>query len=288
MVCVFDGPPEAIGICLPVPDDGTCWNDDDCLWWQSCEGEFVCTCDGDCMPSHLGACLPACEAGCCCTDEDCPEGLQCIPHEDGGICQGPPQIGECWIDKDCDPNHACVGVQMCGCYTNCDMFMDVGGECVPMTDACCVGDEDCPDNMVCTIPEQGGSCQPEPGFGECWANDDCYSIQECVGASPCPCEMDCDQASLPGACSPLPGGCCYGDSDCAQGQVCKAAYPAGDMPGSCVSHPNGPECPGDFQCCWDSGDCGGAACSGVAVCGCIELCINCGACPDFQMGACGN
>ncbi|MBM4387526.1 MAG: hypothetical protein FJ088_07280 [Deltaproteobacteria bacterium] len=156
---------------------------------------------------------------------------------------------------------------------------------VPM---CCGKDFPCPSNMTCAgSPEiNKGSCKEKlTEQGKCWSFENCGEGEGCVGANLCPCDALCDMIDTPGECVKLPGGCCNVNGDCDEGFVC--VQESFWLPGKCLTDPNGPECPGDFQCCWEDSDCGGGAiCMGAYACGCIELCPVCGACAPDKMGVC--
>jgi hypothetical protein len=154
---------------------------------------------------------------------------------------------------------------------------------------CCSEQNDCLGATVCVgvSPDLAGTCEAPPDPGRCWSNFDCYNSQECLDVVTCPCGAMCDQAASPGHCSPLPIGCCNSDDDCDADYVCRGQWVDSNMPGACVPSHLGPQCMGDSACCWNGDDCPGTlTCTGASTCGCIELCIVCGACMPDQMGYC--
>jgi hypothetical protein len=279
------------GVCEPAPLPGKCWNDEDCGGpFAYCQGASTCPCNADCdAPDMLGQCV--CEPdSCCCPAAGCGPGMACVPVPGGQACKPIPEKGACWDDSQCGPDEACVGAIPCDCWWGGEGDgCDIPGTCIALPEGCCNVDGDCQPGLVCVGQEMGGTCQPAPEAGKCWDDEDCYETQECIGMTFCPCGMLCGVGTFPGKCSPLPGGCCYTDEDCPNdGSVCKGMWPGSNLPGSCVPNPLGPQCKGDAACCWDDADCPGeSGCVGAVVCGCIELCWNCGACAPDEMGFCG-
>jgi hypothetical protein len=208
--------------------------------------------------------------------------------EEHGVCKPKSSLqeGRCWWSGDCDPGQSCIGAALCPCNADCDMI-DMPGACSGL--GCCDTDDDCEPGETCIGPGAPGSgtCQPALSPGQCWTAADCYGTQECVGAFQCPCMGACAMMTKPGECSPLPQGCCDSDADCPDDAVCRGAFEGSKLPGRCVADPLGPACMGDAACCWEDADCFGAGtCQGAVVCGCIDLCPNCGACAPDQMGFC--
>jgi hypothetical protein len=299
-ICSSTDEPNAPGVCKDQPPAGHCWDDQHCKPGEVCQGSSICPCDADCMlADQPGTCtLPCDDNDCCCDDADCGEGSVCVAHNAGNVCL-PEQPGNmCWQDSDCGDNGFCQGANVCACQWDCDADGgDIPGTCLSTNgDTCCMTDADCPqffmgDPMFCHIEDGNpfvvGTCQPMAPPGKCWSDNDCYMLQTCQGAGFCPCGMDCEApGTTMGDCTPVPPGCCYFDDDCGDGLVCRGTQYGENMPGSCVPDPNGPQCAGDAQCCWDNGDCGSGTCNGASVCGCIELCPVCGACQPDQMGFC--
>ena len=274
------------GECLLLPEPGACYRNDHCPAGTLCLGAQPCGCLVDCYWAGPGICAPV-DGTCCFFDGDCQEGLHCVGGGRlggaPGHCKPPLDDGRCWGSEDCDGAHACVGAEMCPCDADCDME-DRPGACEPRAAGCCADDRDCPRGLVCG---PGSTCVAPLVFGACWTDADCYGTQSCGGATVCPCGEVCAAPTAPGRCHPLPLGCCFGDGDCAPGEVCRAQR-AGDgpLPGSCVPDPAGSGCEGLAACCWEDADCGQGTCEGANVCGCIELCPNCGACRPDQMGIC--
>lgn len=294
-VCAgLDGDGVWTGVCEPPPlKPGDCWLDKDCPAGNTCEGIQVCPCDADCdMLDSFGTCTPYPVGPCCESDFDCGENMVCVEPGPGGKCVPLLDKGSCWWDGNCEDDELCIGASYCPCGDWCgdEDGWEMPGTCMNMADYnCCKTDDDCMAGHVCVGSEFGGAtCEPAPALGLCFTDDDCYETQQCTGGTFCPCGMLCAVATMPGNCTPLPGGCCYTDKDCAEDHRCYNAFEFDKMPGSCKPDPNKIEgCPPPGGCCWGDKDClTGKTCSGAQVCGCIELCWNCGDCMPDQMGLC--
>lgn len=281
------------GVCKDIPAEGVCWDDGDCAATETCLGATMCPCGTICGQIEApGACAPFTGDDCCDTDGDCQDGETCVDlfaeFDLPGACKPVQPPGMCWMHEDCADDEVCVGAIPCPCgWEDGGDGCDIPGACKSKAvTGCCATDGDCPDGTECG---PGSTCTPLLQFGQCWTDDDCYATQHCSGVSVCPCGMFCGLGTFPGACEPLPSSCCYSDDDCGDGFVCRAQDPLVDkMPGSCVPHPDGPACPFDAQCCWGDGDCGpDGTCKDAYLCGCVDLCIWCGACAEFQIGWCG-
>ena len=299
--CVSAGYGEAgPGVCKGQPAQGECWHNLQCKQNEMCEGADICPCDADCDGADkAGLCKPVCgESDCCCSDAECGEGNVCAFVANGNVCLPKQVEGMCWNDWDCGENQYCHGAGPCPCNWDCDGDgWDIPGNCKSTGgDLCCMYESDCPqyymgEPMVCFFedgnPDAVGTCQNAAPLGKCWSSNDCYMEQACNGAIFCPCGMDCGYpGTTTGDCSPLPEKCCYSNEDCADGHVCRGIVYGENQPGHCVPDPNGPECMGDAQCCWDNSDCGYGTCKNASLCGCVELCPVCGACAEEQMGFC--
>lgn len=281
------GPP---GVCKPALDDGTCWGTVDCPQGETCVDAAICPCDADCdMVDTPGTCTAA--QTCCATDEECAEDWTCATFPEfmelEGACKPAQTEGMCWDHGDCTSEEVCMGAVPCPCgYDAEGDGCDIPGTCIDKgTYGCCTSDEDCDGDLVCG---PGSTCVASLRFGQCWTDSNCYDTQFCRGVTVCPCGALCVIGTSPGSCVPLPAGCCYDDSGCDEGYVCRGhSGEAGTLPGSCVPDHNGPECLGDAACCWEDADCGGdSTCGNAYVCGCIDLCPSCGACAENQMGFC--
>jgi hypothetical protein len=295
LICAGEGPGGWAGVCkLPAAPLGQCWDDQECPAWATCQGAAICPCDADCdMADMPGTCKWA--PDCCTASEQCANGQYCVdlfPTADTampGACKPILQPGACWTFTDCAADETCMGAVPCPCgYDVLGDGCDIPGTCKKKSETgCCNTDADCPGGMC--LP-QTHTCVEELAFGECFSDSDCGMSQECQGASFCPCGLLCILGTMPGKCAPLPTGCCYADADCGEWEVCRGTSGTpGDLPGSCVPSPLGPQCMGDAACCWQDSDCPGASkCTNAYVCGCIELCPVCGACAEDQMGFCGN
>ncbi len=232
--------------------------------------------------------------GCCLTAEHCGEGSYCVPVSGDlqwGKCLPELEAGECWHSGECNVGQGeyCSGAMVNSCLSVLAV-VDSSGHCVHDDPPfCCYDDAPCGPGTRCVMPQDGsgGTCEPVPAPGGCWADSDCYTSQTCVGAQVPGCHGTSAEGAVPGLCSPLPSGCCYVDTQCGPGLVCRAAPTgSGQLPGACVPDPTGTNCDG-APCCWADTDCsGGLSCVGAAVCGCIELCWDCGACAPDQLGRC--
>ena len=116
----------------------------------------------------------------------------------------------------------------------------------------------CPSGLSCTQ----GACLPAAGAGQCWLDGQCLPGQVCQGANACGCgDATCEPAL--GTCG-YPAGCCNGDGDCAQGELCVA--------GQCRS--------AEVEGCWRDDQCAaGQACEGQSACACGDSA--CTATPGF-------
>ena len=274
------------GVCLPQPPVGNCYDDDDCPDDSECGGATICSCDMNCM-SEQGWCSSTPMDLCCDTTADCPADMKCVdvPGADQGTCLGLLPPPECWDDGDCGQGMYCDGANPCPCdYFSPGDGCGWPGMCQPYGEECCLGNENCPFGQVCA---PGNTCETPPDPGQCFNDWDCYETQSCEGIIICPCGELCFAPTTPGLCSPLPQGCCNTDADCPASEVCRGQLAFDKMPGSCVPDPGGPECPSGAACCWNDDDCpGNDTCVGASVCGCIELCYNCGDCMPDVMGFC--
>jgi len=291
-ICVGQIPGGDSGSCVPKPTGMECFDAGDCPDNFFCFDPMECGCTVDCM-SEPGECYPL-PGDCCFLDTECAEGYVCAESLMGGapgVCEPSPLPGKCWNDEDCGEYEGCDGASTCPCNADCDA-PDEMGTCNPLIGGCCDVDSECDPGFDCVGSGMGmgGTCQPETEPGKCWDEDDCYETQECLGATFCPCGAVCGVGTFPGTCSPVPVGCCYKDSDCNAGFICKGMWPGDNMPGSCVPDLTAPQCnDANLPCCYDESDCpDNSACNGGFACGCIALCYNCGACMPDQIGFCGN
>lgn len=157
---------------------------------------------------------------------------------------------------------------------------------------CCHFDTECESGQLCLGAGDAaqGRCLPDPGGKECFVDSQCEEFEECDGGVLYPaCEMLPDWEFHVGTCvMKLPPGCCDTDADCAFDQLCKAVSPDSGLPGRCKENLSmliG--CPNPGGCCWDDSDCApGKICTGASVCGCIELCPQCGQCMEDVSGFC--
>lgn len=214
MSCVPTG--DEFGVCKSSKEleTGKCWTNKDCAPVGVCEGVEVCPCNAYCDTMDMpGNCqLPK---GCCLTDADCGEGAwTCVDiGYEYGMCRHAGQLseGECWVQDDCAPEEFCALAFIPSCLEPMPL---TAGTCVSLPEGCCESDADCGDDLVCRglSPSLPGRCVAAPGMALC----------------------------------PEGAVCCWQDSDCPAGQVCKDAL----------------------------------------VCGCIALCPMCGDCAPDQIGIC--
>jgi hypothetical protein len=280
-VCVGDNNE---GTCEALPEKGKCWTKDDCGINEICFGVLTCPCNANCdSPPTPGVCvLP--DEKCCFVKSECAENEVCVGAWGitGGRCLPEPASGKCYSDSDCT-GVKCEGSVICSCGTNCPT---IEGNCKNLAANCCTEDNHCPDKYHCVmLSKDPGVCKEPPPSGKCWEHADCPQKTACLGASMCPCNSVCGMIEAPGSCVSLPSTCCISDSDCSSGNVCVLKSDTG-IPGSCKPDPDGPQCMGDYKCCWEDSDCGTGLCKDVSACPCIELCYTCGACAPDKMGAC--
>jgi hypothetical protein len=121
-----------------VPVAGQCWEDTDCKPGQTCEGEQLCPCGAACLlPNAPGKCQDggSTPPACCKEDKDCGSGNQCVLQSSGGIgsgssgvCKPLPTDGSCWDNGDCKQGKTCKGQQVCPCNVDC-LLPDSPGKC---------------------------------------------------------------------------------------------------------------------------------------------------------------
>lgn len=278
-------------ICKPLPPAGSCWDKTDCGLAQACDFVQLCECGQECpFEDQMGTCNNYMPWGCCITDYDCKDGSHCVPMGPGklGRCMWSDQWSSgCWEDADCPEGQTCNGEFICGCEEYCNTY-EMQGQCgSPPPEGCCYSAMDCPTGQSCTGDAgNAGSCVPKAEFGQCWSAGDCYWSQSCQGAV----KPACGELVVPevGECSPMPSNCCWKDSDCTAGRVCRyQGYVPTDLPGMCMWDPKGPACPAGQLCCWNDSDCPAEHwCSGSQGCACLEICQGCGTCSDIKVGTC--
>jgi hypothetical protein len=248
-VCGFPTPAADIGVCLPLPQTGKCWDSSDCQAGEKCEGPTFCECGMECgQIQSPGDCVTPPTPEVCKVDGQCPPGMRCVgqPWCDGppdecpdafGTCLPLPEAGLCWGDVDCAAGQVCVNPVFC------------------------------PGGKVCLIDSHPGVCLDAPLNG-CWADADCAPpingmVFKCTGQWVIPWWTGNDydaELDYEGECCPLKPGTCYEDADCLAGQECQGAiYPytgaCGDdaddeKPGQCVDKNPWPEelCLTDAEC----------------------------------------
>lgn len=216
--CIPGSMGENPGMCKEQPSLGQCWHDQHCKPGQLCQGAFVCPCDFDCAEADsTGQCVYPCgDDDCCCVDEDCGGGNVCVILENGNNCLPAQMEGMCWQDSDCVPNEFCHGAIACPCDWDCDGDgWDIPGTCKQTGgDMCCMTDADCPQFYM---------------------------------GKPMVCLIEDGNPFVVGTCQPAaPAGKCWGEQDCASGQVCKGMYfcPCGmdcEAPGTALGDCFSPE-----------------------------------------------
>lgn len=250
------------GVCKPIHQAGTCWDDGDCGKGERCDGETVCACGAVCpaIADAPGKCVPDNGGGCCLTDAQCGNaGAVCV----AGVCKDKPAAGACWRSDQCADGLGCEGGNVCSCFT--DGFCpgpDAPGKCVKPANGCCKGDDDCGSIKGSCV---NGACVAAPKPGQCWDDSDCAKGSSCEGEFVCPCGALCGiVADHPGTCSD-PGGkvCCKDDKGCKDTEECVVSNGLG----VCKTSPD------NSAACWDDGDCVGGKCAGAQVCGCAQDCL---------------
>jgi hypothetical protein len=114
------------GVCKPIPNDGSCWDQDDCPY-GACQGASVCPCEWDCIVEDTpGWCALPPEPYCCQTDFDCGDFMYvpCVAN----VCKQPVP-GACWKDEECGAGTKCVGANVCPCGAYC-AIADTPGKCI--------------------------------------------------------------------------------------------------------------------------------------------------------------
>lgn len=280
----------AQGRCLPDPGGNECFVDSQCDEFEVCEGGIrvpACELAPD-WEFHVGTCVLMQPPACCKTDGECGGGLACIGGQlgAGGVCLPAPEGDGCYRNDQCPAQHFCAGATQCSCDMNC---ISEPGRCAPLQASCCQAQGDCDEGFFCVPTGEIGVCEPLPPFaGKCWSHEQCAAGETCLGGWACPCNADCDGVDTYGQCQALPSGCCDTDADCAPDQLCKAVIPGYGLPGRCKANLSmliG--CPNPEGCCWDDSDCApDKTCTGASVCGCIELCPQCGQCQEDVSGFC--
>ena len=274
MVCVWPGwEDDPFGVCMPLPEAGWCWADEDCKVEEECHGAAACPCNVDCDMDYEGpgVCVPA--------------GAQCAPIKKKWVkewCNAANLV--IWDGEKCLPT--CFGC--CECKPFCEFTYQTMDECLA---ACSPGCQIFDGGCDAAIPEEpwwyfnGQGCFMEdscvcegcPGTyatqGQCEMacfgqfQDDCptyvgaladcpfyyqqgFQEDSCVttGALPERCESDLDCVFGDGAffgdyC--VLGNCvyCWQDTQCPAPQVCRA--------GRCVD---------ELASCPPTGGCQGFGC----------------------------
>ncbi|MBM4355478.1 MAG: hypothetical protein FJ109_17100, partial [Deltaproteobacteria bacterium] len=150
--CGFLTPASDMGVCLPLPQPGECWDKGDCQPGQECQGATFCECGTECGQIQApGKCVEQPVPEVCKADSQCPEGSRCVGvaycefpgdcPESFGACL-PVTPGLCWGDIDCVPGQVCVNAVYC------------------------------PGGKVCLVETHPGVCL-DAALNGCWADGDC-------------------------------------------------------------------------------------------------------------------
>ncbi len=174
---------------------------------------------------------------CCDVDGDCLPDLACYHSDpdDLGVCVVPATDGHCYGDDQCEVDEVCVNAQAAPCSAGVSAAPWPGDCEAPPVDpgACCQGDVECSDGLICLDPYAGwaeqpgiwsGTCGAPLESGECYSDEDCLPAELCGGASVPECWVDEGSAPEAGICA-APGGfaageCCSQEGECAAGLVC--------------------------------------------------------------------
>lgn len=268
--------------CLPVdsrvgsqciPSGGTCAG---CLADGCPTGEFCNPFNGEC-----GVVAETCAE--CTIDEECGAGSVCATSNGVDIC-----LEACNPGDACGDGFTCRALagddvcapegDSCGTGGACDISADDCVDPLPVldTDRCicvgCVGDEDCPETLVCTA---GGNCVAD--------GRPCTTTAECDGGY---CQGGiCVDCLTPGDCGPdeiCQSGACV-PCDCAPGEQCTAT-------GECEEIPDPSSCSSDSECVGIARDLGfsgeNAACDDTIGCYTIGMCNGSGG-DDLGLGDLG-
>ncbi|NMC69361.1 MAG: hypothetical protein GYA57_04735 [Myxococcales bacterium] len=264
-----------------------------------------CANDGEC---RSGICVEGLCTRACSYRTDCPgEGWTCAEADDGRILclttrytDGEGRYGDPCFATACDEaaGFRCIRRTEDDPYAYCTHD--------------CTDDRDCPYQMVCRDGDDGRYCRPRTYCEPCllddqcgWANDDCiaddsgarFCSQACDPARPttCPTDSACVETE-PGRyqCKPAFGRCvgdgelchpCREDDDCAAGSTCITdRYTRYSFCGSPCRASD--ECPIEFYCDADLGQCRPRKGSCLHPSGGGHTCDNCADFTDCYNGWC--
>lgn len=151
-------------VCRPV------CHDDDCAATAQCQGKQhkpTCTCPPGATGNPYVACSVLADPPECLYDVDCPSQQACINNH----CSNP-----CRTANVCQPEQLCSVLDslplrtiICKCPT--DMVTNDNGQCVPVRQAGCQADTDCPDSDKCLR----GQCEIACRLDRCGVNAQCLS-----------------------------------------------------------------------------------------------------------------
>lgn len=253
-------------VCLPEPNvcvsplkAGQCWADKDCAGGQSCQGAFVCPCNGKC-PKLTAPGICSAPSPCNCNGNTCAAGQLCLP--DANVCTDPLKPGQCFADKDCPNGLACQNAFVCPCNAKCAK-PTTPGTCGGAGPICTCEGKACGAGQLCVADKKVCVDTGNLPAGQCWTDAQCPG-GKCEGANICPCGAACFAADKPGTCDQPPQVACKcTGKPCGADQVCAGAT------GICKN--NAELKPGQ---CWSVSNCGpGQTCDGTNICPCGAMCL---------------
>ncbi len=220
-------------------------------WLRSCSGDSEC---GD-LTCECGICTQRCDQDACQLT-----GAVCSPN------------GSAAVAALCQQGAAASSLCLPACDATCAVGqVCVAGACIPTLDASSPGDTSNPiDSTIASTNEPNSNVQPNTSSFATTSDADATvedsglngSVDASVTTTTAPTSsvdaytlLDAGAPTDAGAgcpldTRPLTDGCCYLDTDCADGQLCYQAACSGDVmaPGRCANPPSAPNCYSDRDC----------------------------------------